>query len=78
MAIAEAGRLLSVRKLMTADCSINILNVQTRIDVLKASARADVVGAMKVFEKEMGEEEIVCRMQPFIVISAHSWVRERR
>jgi hypothetical protein len=63
---------------MTARCSINILNVQTRIDILKTSAGADVVGATKIFEKEKGEEEIVCRIQSFIVISAHHCARHRR
>jgi hypothetical protein len=63
---------------MTVYCSINILNVQTSIDALKTSAWADVVGATKIFEREIGDEEIVCRIQLFIMISAHHWVRHRR
>jgi hypothetical protein len=42
-----------VRKRMTARCFINILNLQTRINVLKTSAEADVVGATKIFEKKL-------------------------
>jgi hypothetical protein len=34
---------------------MNILNAQTRIDVLKTSAGLDVAGATKIFEKESGE-----------------------
>jgi hypothetical protein len=55
-AIAEARRLLTVRKRLTARRSINILHVQTRIDVLKTSARADLIGAAKIFGREIGEE----------------------
>jgi hypothetical protein len=39
---------------MTPGCSINALNVQVRIEVLETSARADVVGATKIFEREIG------------------------
>jgi hypothetical protein len=59
-AIAEARKALSVRKPMTARCSINSLNVQTRIDILKTSAGRNVVGATKIFERELGEEAVVC------------------
>jgi hypothetical protein len=45
------------------------------MDVLKTSAGADVVGAPKVFEREIGEEEIVCQIQSFVMISVHHWVR---
>jgi hypothetical protein len=31
------------------------------MDVLKMSARADVAGAAKIFEREIKEEEILCR-----------------
>jgi hypothetical protein len=64
-----------VRKRMSARDSINILNVQTCINVLGTSAGADVVGTTKILEREMGEKEIVCRIQSFIMISAHDWVR---
>jgi hypothetical protein len=60
---------------MAAHCWIDLLNVQKRIDVLKTSAVADVVGATKILEREIGEEEIVCRIQSFIMINAHHWVR---
>jgi hypothetical protein len=60
---------------MTVRCSINLLNVQTLIDVLKTSAGADLVGATKIFEREIGEEEIVCRIQSLVIISAHHCVR---
>jgi hypothetical protein len=63
-----------VRKRMTVRSSINslkILNVQTRIDVLKTSAGADVVEATKIFEIEIGEDEIVCQIRSFTVIGAH-------
>jgi hypothetical protein len=73
-AIAEAQRPLSVRKRMTARCSINILNVQTRIEVLKTNTGVDLVGTTKIFEREIGEEEIVCRIQSFMIIHAHPWV----
>jgi hypothetical protein len=80
VAIAEARRPLSVRKWMIARCSINILkvdvlNAQARIDILQTSARADVVGTTKIFEREIGEEEIICRIKSFSMISAHHWVR---
>jgi hypothetical protein len=58
-AIAEARKPLSVRKRMTARCSIKIRNAQTRIDVLRTSVGADLVGATTIFEREIGEEEIV-------------------
>jgi hypothetical protein len=74
-AIAEAQRPLSMRKWIHARCSINIRNAQTRRDVLKTSAGADVVGATKILEGEIGEERIICRIQSFILISAHHWVR---
>jgi hypothetical protein len=76
--IGEARRPLSVRKRITAHCSLNIRDIQTRMYVLKTSAGADVVEATKIFEREIGEEEIVCRIQSFITISAHHWVRQRR
>jgi hypothetical protein len=41
------------------------------MDVLKTSAGEDVIGATKIFEREVGEEEIICRMQSFIMIIAH-------
>jgi hypothetical protein len=63
---------------MAAGCSINFLNAQTHIDVLKTSTGADMVGATKIFEREIGEEEIVCRRQSFILTSAYHWVRQRR
>jgi hypothetical protein len=66
---------LSMRKQMTARCSINILNVQIRIDVLKTSTRAEVVGPPKIFERKIGEDETVCRIQSFIIIGAGHWVR---
>jgi hypothetical protein len=69
-----------VRKRPAVRCSTNILNplkVEIRIDILKTSAGADVVGATKIFEREIGEEEIVCQIQSFMMISAHHWVRER-
>jgi hypothetical protein len=62
---------------MTARCSRNILNVQTSIDILKTSARADVAGSTKIFEREIVEKEIVCRIQSFMMISAHHRVRQR-
>jgi hypothetical protein len=74
-AIAEARRPLNVREWMIAPCSINILNVQTRTDVLQTSPGADVVGATKIFEREIGKQEIVCRIQSFIMIRLHHWVR---
>jgi hypothetical protein len=74
-AIAEAHRPLSVRKRMTARCFLKILNVQTGIDVLKTSAEAEVVGAMKIVEREIGAEEIVCRIRSFSMIGAYHWVR---
>jgi hypothetical protein len=64
-----------VRKRMTARCYMNIPNVQTRISVFKTSTGADVVEATKIFEREIGEEEIVCRIQSFSMISAHHWAR---
>jgi hypothetical protein len=60
---------------MNARCSINILNVQPRIGILRMSTGAEMVGAMKMFEREIGEEKIVCQMQSFIMISAQHWVR---
>jgi hypothetical protein len=54
---------------------MNILNVQARIDLLKTSARADVARVTKIFEREIGEEEIVCRIQPCIMINGHHCVR---
>jgi hypothetical protein len=60
------------------DCSMfhkYPIRIQTRIDVLKTSAGADMVGATKIFEKEIGEEEIVCRIPSFIMIRTHHWVR---
>jgi hypothetical protein len=67
---------LSVRKRMTVRCSINIPNIRTGIDVLKTSAEAALVGATKIFERKIGEEEIICQMQSFILIRAHHWVRQ--
>jgi hypothetical protein len=69
-AIADARRPLSVRERMTHRCSINIINVQTRTEVRKTSAEADMVGATRIFEREIGEEEIICRTQSFTVICA--------
>jgi hypothetical protein len=46
---------------MSACRSINIPNVQTRIDILKTITGADVVGAAKIFERETGEKEILCQ-----------------
>jgi hypothetical protein len=60
---------------MTARRPINILNVQTRVDALKTSAGVDVARATTIFEREIGEEEIVCRMPSFIMINAHHWVK---
>jgi hypothetical protein len=74
-ATAEARRPFSVRKRMTARYFIHVLNVQTGRDALQASAGADVVGARRIFEREIGEEGIVCRMQSLIMISAHDRVR---
>jgi hypothetical protein len=34
-----------------------------------------VVGVTKMFQREIADEEIVCRIQSFIIISAHDWVR---
>jgi hypothetical protein len=48
------------------------------MDVLKTSAVMDVVGATKIIEREIGEEEIVCRIESFIIINTHHWVRQRR
>jgi hypothetical protein len=62
---------------MTVRYSINTLNVETRIEVLETIAGADVVEATKIFEREIGEEEIVCRIQSFILINTHHWVRQR-
>jgi hypothetical protein len=67
-----------VRKRGTARYSIKIINVQTRRGVLKTSTGADVVRATKIFERQIGEEDIVCRIQSFIMISAHHWVRSCR
>jgi hypothetical protein len=39
------------------------------IDVLRTSAGADVTGATRIFEREIGEEEIVSRVQLFMMIS---------
>jgi hypothetical protein len=36
--------------------------VEACIDVLNTSAEAEVVWAKKIFEKEIGEEEIACRI----------------
>jgi hypothetical protein len=74
-AIAEARKPLSVRKWMTARCSILIPNVQTRRDVLKTSAGVKLVRATKIFDSEISEEDIVCRIQLFMMIRAHDWVR---
>jgi hypothetical protein len=76
-AIVEARRPLSVsmKKRMTARCSINIRNVQTRINVDKTSAGADVVGAAKIFDREVGEEDMVYRIESFTMNSAHNWVK---
>jgi hypothetical protein len=60
---------------MTARSDRNSLNVRVGIDILKTSAGADVVGATKIFESKIGEEEIVCRIELFIMISAHRYVR---
>jgi hypothetical protein len=43
-------------------CSMTILNVQAGIDVIETSAAADMVEVTKIFEREIGEEEIVCRI----------------
>jgi hypothetical protein len=64
-----------VRKSMIAYCPIDVLNVGTRIDVLKATAGTDVVGATTVFDREIGQEEIVYRIQSLSMISARHWVR---
>jgi hypothetical protein len=39
------------------------------------STWTDVVGGTKIFEKEIGEEEIVGRIQSFLMISGHHWKR---
>jgi hypothetical protein len=44
---------------MTARCFINTLNVQTRINGLKTSAGADLVGTTEIFEREIGEEKVI-------------------
>jgi hypothetical protein len=62
---------------MTARSSINILNVQTGLDILKTSAGADMVGATKILEIEIGEKGIFCRIQSFVMIGAHHWARQR-
>jgi hypothetical protein len=37
-----------------------------------------VAGARRIFEKDGGEEEIVCRTQSFFMTSTHHWARKRR
>jgi hypothetical protein len=56
---------------MTARCSINILTLQTGINVGKTSAGADMVGTTKIFKREIGQEKIACQIQLLIMINAH-------
>jgi hypothetical protein len=38
---------------------------------------AHVVGATQIFEREIGEEDIVCQIQLLIMISVYHWTRYR-
>jgi hypothetical protein len=58
--IAEVQRPFNARTRMTVYCSSNILSVQISMGIVKTSAGSDAVGAMKIFEKEIEEEEIIC------------------
>jgi hypothetical protein len=54
---------------------MNILNTQTHVSVLEMSGGADVVGATKIFESEIGGEEIICGIQSFVMIDAQHFMK---